>query len=103
MTKNKEASFEEQLDSLEQIVNSLESGKVPLEESLKQFKTGMTLSKKLQDKLTNAEKTLAKMMDDSGHEQPFEQANDDPSNNGGGNRGYGTDSDFAEAKGDDQK
>lgn len=103
MAEKKQESFEEQLDSLEKIVNSLESGNVPLEESLKQFKTGMTLSKKLQDKLTKAEKTLAKVMDDNDHEQPFEQAGDDPSNNGGGNRGYGTDADFAAGKGDEQK
>lgn len=99
--KKKAESFEDQLTDLEKIVNSLESGNVPLEESLKQFQTGMTLSKKLQDKLTKAEKTLAKEMDDQGKEQPFEQQGDDPSNNGGGNRGYGTDDDFTADKGDD--
>lgn len=99
--KKKEESFEDQLEALEKIVDSLEGGNVPLEESLKQFQTGMTLSKKLQDKLTKAEKTLAKVMDDNGNEQPYEQQGDDPSNNGGGNRGFGTDSNFADDKGDD--
>ena len=51
-------TFEEQLNQLEQIVNHLEQGDVPLEEALDQFQAGMKLSKHLQDTLENAEKTL---------------------------------------------
>ena len=50
--------LEEQLNQLEQIVNHLEQGDVPLEEALDQFQAGMKLSKHLQDTLENAEKTL---------------------------------------------
>ena len=47
-TTRKKASFEEQMQELDQIVNQLEQGNVPLEEALKQFKEGMTLANKLQ-------------------------------------------------------
>ena len=51
-------TFEEQLAQLQQIVNHLEQGNVPLEEALQQFQEGIKLSKELQTKLTNAEKRL---------------------------------------------
>lgn len=53
-----EPTFEEQLAQLQQIVNHLEQGNVPLEEALQQFQEGIKLSKELQTKLTNAEKRL---------------------------------------------
>ena len=65
-------SFEQQLTDLQKIVEQLEQGDVPLEEALKQFQTGVELSKQLQSTLDNAEKTLAKLMDDKGHEIPFD-------------------------------
>ena len=83
-------TFEEQLAQLQQIVNHLEQGNVPLEEALKQFKEGIKLSKELQTKLTNAEKTLGHLIDDNGDEKVYEKQTDDPSNNGGGNRGFGS-------------
>ena len=57
-------TFEEQLAQLQQIVNHLEQGNVPLEEALQQFQEGIKLSKELQTKLTNAEKTLGHLIDD---------------------------------------
>ncbi len=47
-TDNATPSFEEKLTNLEQIVNSLEQGDVPLESALDQFQKGITLSKELQ-------------------------------------------------------
>ena len=70
-------TFEEQLNQLEQIVNHLEQGDVPLEEALDQFQTGMKLSKHLQDTLENAEKTLTHVVDDQGNEKLFEKGNSD--------------------------
>lgn len=90
MAEKNEASFEEQLTQLQQIVNQLEQGNIPLEEALQQFQEGIKLSKELQGKLQNAEKTLGHLIDDNGNEQVYEKQNDDPSNNGGGNRGYGS-------------
>ena len=65
-------TFEEQLAQLQQIVNHLEQGNVPLEEALQQFQEGIKLSKELQTKLTNAEKTLGHLIDDNGDEQVYE-------------------------------
>ena len=83
-------TFEEQLAQLQQIVNHLEQGNVPLEEALQQFQEGIKLAKELQTKLTNAEKTLGHLIDDNGDEKVYEKQTDDPSNNGGGNRGFGS-------------
>ena len=83
-------TFEEQLAQLQQIVNHLEQGNMPLEEALQQFQEGIKLSKELQTKLTNAEKTLGHLIDDNGDEKVYEKQTDDPSNNGGGNRGFGS-------------
>ena len=51
----------------------------------------LALARALQKKLTSAEKTLGSLIDDEGNEKQYEKATDDPSNNGGGNRGYGSD------------
>ena len=83
-------TFEEQLAQLQQIVNHLAQGNVPLEEAPQQFQDGIQLSKELQTKLTNAEKTLGHLIDDNGDEKVYEKQTDDPSNNGGGNRGFGS-------------
>ena len=87
---SKEPSFEDQLTKLQEIVNQLEQGNVPLEEAIEQFQAGIKLSKQLQQKLTSAEKTLGHLIDDNGEEKEYEKATDDHSNNGGGNRGFGS-------------
>ena len=93
MAEEKTPTFEEQLNQLQQIVARLEQGNVPLEEALKQDQEGIKLSRSLQKKLTSAEKTLGTLIDDQGNEQQYEKSTDDPSNNGGGNRGFGSDQD----------
>ena len=90
MAQEKTPTFEEQLNQLQQIVAHLEQGNVPL---LKQYQEGIKLSRSLQKKLTSAEKTLGTLIDDQGNEHQYEKATDDPSNNGGGNRGFGSDQD----------
>lgn len=91
MAEDKKPTFEEQLSQLQKIVNHLEQGNVPLEEALNQYKDGIELARSLQKKLTSAEETLGNLIDDDGNEKQYEKATDDPSNNGGGNRGYGSD------------
>ncbi|EOL48921.1 exodeoxyribonuclease VII small subunit [Enterococcus phoeniculicola] len=66
-------TFEASLQELEEIVLKLEQGDVPLEEALDAFKKGMELSKQCQDTLTNAEKTLTKMMTETNEEVVFEE------------------------------
>ena len=59
---NNEKTFEQQLQKLEQIVNNLEKGNVPLEEAMAQFKEGIDLSNTLQKTLNDAEETLTKVI-----------------------------------------
>ncbi|KRL83769.1 exodeoxyribonuclease VII small subunit [Ligilactobacillus apodemi] len=66
-------SFEQELQMLEGIVARLEQGDVPLEEAMEQFQKGVALSKKLQETLQNAEKTLAQVINDEGQEIAFEE------------------------------
>ncbi len=53
-----ETSFESNLHRLEQIVDILEQGEVPLEESLKMYEEGVLLSRKCMEILSQAEKKL---------------------------------------------
>lgn len=56
--KTEELSFEEALKRLEETVNALESGAVPLEESLKLFEEGVSLVKLCNSKLDAAEQKV---------------------------------------------
>ena len=56
--KQEETSLEGALDSLEQIVEVLEEGKMSLEESLELYEKGMTLVALCQSRLQNAEKRI---------------------------------------------
>ena len=67
-------TFEESLNALEEIVQRLERGDVPLEEALAAFQEGMALSKQCQDTLEKAEKTLTKMMTENNEEIVFEES-----------------------------
>lgn len=53
-----ELKFEEALKKLEQIVEGLEQGKIPLEESLKKYEEGIKLAKFCTEKLEEAEKKI---------------------------------------------
>ena len=55
-------SFEDALARLEAIVYQLESGSLPLEESIKQFEEGMRLSKTCGDKLSDAENKIEQLV-----------------------------------------
>ena len=55
-------SFEDALAKLEAIVYQLESGSLPLEESIKQFEEGMRLSKICGDKLSDAENKIEQLV-----------------------------------------
>ena len=59
----KKNNFEEQLNELQEIVNKLESGNVPLEDALNEFQAGVKLSRELEKKLNDAEQTVAKLVD----------------------------------------
>jgi exodeoxyribonuclease VII small subunit len=52
------ASFEEQLAELERVVDRLEVGGLPLEESVQLFENGMRLSKACKAQLSSAESRM---------------------------------------------
>jgi hypothetical protein len=70
-------TFEEQLKQLQDIVTKLEGGNVPLEDALNQFQEGVKLSRELEQKLNDAEKIVAKLIDKDGN---VKQLNPEDSN-----------------------
>lgn len=77
--------FEDSLKQLETIVNQLEKGDLPLEESIKLFEEGIRLSSVCKDELDAAEgkvQVLLKQRDGSMKAEPFpsqKQGHDTPS------------------------
>ena len=63
---NKEISFEKAIERLEEIVESLESGTCPLEESLKIFEEGVKLVKVCNSKLESVEGSIKKLVNING-------------------------------------
>lgn len=62
--KIEDLSFEEALKRLEETVHALESGSVPLDESLKLFEEGVALVKFCNSKLDNAEQKVRILLRD---------------------------------------
>lgn len=60
-------SFEESLEQLEEIVNQLESGDIPLDEAIDKFTKAMELVKLCNEKLNSAEESIAKIVEDNGN------------------------------------
>jgi exodeoxyribonuclease VII small subunit len=58
----KEKNFEQAMKRLEEIVQQLEEGELPLEKSLKIFEEGVNLSKFLTKKLSEAEAKVQKLI-----------------------------------------
>ncbi len=74
MSAKKSDSFEENLARLQQIVEHLENGDVPLDEALKLYEEGIGLSKRCSDKLNQAEIVLKRLAKDmEGHLKLFEE------------------------------
>jgi exodeoxyribonuclease VII small subunit len=70
-----EKKFEEAMKRLENIVESLEKGDLPLEESLKVFEEGMKLLHFCSKKLEEAEQKVTMLIRESGGkvtQQPFD-------------------------------
>ncbi|MEO6333389.1 MAG: exodeoxyribonuclease VII small subunit [Pyrinomonadaceae bacterium] len=57
-------TFESSLADLEKIVEHLENGDLPLEESLKLFETGVKLSRECRERLSDAERRIEVLMKD---------------------------------------
>ena len=59
-------TFEESLEKLEEIVNKLENGDIPLDDAIEEFKKAMDLVKICNDKLNTAEESIAKIVQENG-------------------------------------
>lgn len=57
--KVSEMSFEEAMSALEAVVGKLESGDVPLEQSIQFYERGAELKKRCEEKLKEAEEKVA--------------------------------------------
>ena len=66
------ASFEDNLKELEEIVANLEKGDVPLDDAIDKFKRAMDLVKACDEKLKDAEDTIAKIVNDNGDVVDFD-------------------------------
>lgn len=58
--------FEESLAELEQLVERMEQGNLPLEESLKLFERGVQLTRTCQGALRDAEQKVRVLLEDNG-------------------------------------
>lgn len=70
-----EPSFEATLGRLEGIVGRLEGGELALEDALSEFEEGVRLSRRLADRLADAERRIAELVREGGGivERPFDE------------------------------
>ena len=59
-------SFEEAIEGLENVVDRLEDGELPLEEALVEFERGVTLSRHCSDRLDAAERRIEVLIEQNG-------------------------------------
>jgi exodeoxyribonuclease VII small subunit len=71
VSNEQKISFEEAMNKLEQIVEKLEEGDVPLEAAIAFYKEGMELSKLCHDKLKSVEEQLTQIITEDGRKQNF--------------------------------
>ena len=60
-SEEKELTFEESLEKLENIVKKLESGEIPLDEAINEFNQAMKLAKNCDEKLKAEEEAITKI------------------------------------------
>ena len=65
-------TFETAMKQLEQIVQDLETGDMPLEKAIKKFEEGIQISKYCSEKLDESEKRITLLMRDSDGEKVSE-------------------------------
>lgn len=70
--KDKELTFEENLENLENIVKDLESGNIPLDDAIEKFNEAMKIAKICDEKLKNAESKVNKILNPDGSLEDFE-------------------------------
>jgi len=79
MTRKRPPDFEKSLQELEQLVEKLEAGDLPLEESLKAFEKGVNLTRECQSALEAAQTRVDILLKRNGESElvPFDAELDD--------------------------
>jgi len=77
VTTQKTLTFEEAMTKLEEIVEKLEEGDVPLEEAITFYQEGMELSKLCHDKLKTVEEQLTQIITEDGRTERFSITEED--------------------------
>ncbi|MFG6148567.1 exodeoxyribonuclease VII small subunit [Halobacillus sp. B23F22_1] len=65
-------SFEEAMRQLEELVEKLETGEVPLEKAIQYYQEGMKLSKVCNEKLSTVEKQMHQILNEHGEFEAFD-------------------------------
>ncbi|MFW2374260.1 MAG: exodeoxyribonuclease VII small subunit [Gammaproteobacteria bacterium] len=66
MARKTPINFEQSLAELEQLVDAMEQGDLPLEEALKQFEKGISLASSCQKALQDAEQKVKQLVEKNG-------------------------------------
>jgi len=66
MARKTSINFEQSLAELEQLVEAMEQGDLPLEEALKQFEKGISLASNCQKALLTAEQKVKQLVEKNG-------------------------------------
>ena len=74
MPRKSPLNFEKAMSQLEQLVDDMEQGELPLEEALKHFEKGISLAADCQQALNKAEQKVSLLIEKNGKllEKPFE-------------------------------
>ena len=75
--KKKSLNFESTLDEIEKIIESLEEGNLSLEDSIKAYERGISLTKACQKMLSEAELKIKKLSSKEGEDVSFEDISND--------------------------
>ena len=70
-SEEKQLTFEESLEKLENIVKKLESGEIPLDDAINEFNQAMKLAKNCDEKLKAAEEAITKIVNPDGSLSDF--------------------------------
>ena len=76
---NQAPDFESSLEELEHLVEQMEAGDITLEESLKHFERGISLTRQCQQALKQAEQKVRILTKDNGKLEPFDESDNDES------------------------
>lgn len=76
LKKPENMHYEEAIDELENIVNHLEAGDLPLEDALKQFERGIALARSNNQKLQKAQQQVNILMQQDA-QAPLQEFNDE--------------------------